>query len=203
MDTATVTSTRTVMLASADASLRQRLNQSLSGLRWQVREAGGGADALAQLERNPTEALILDYWLPDLEVIELAGHLHTLYPGMEMLRVDGDPIAGAARSPRRNELLHALREALEISQRRAPELEPEEPAPSSELAGEPSADVLAAVLSAAVLADAERTESTRRIYPPSANGLLTMVIEDMVGASAEMLELTRMIRLVAPRRPAC
>jgi hypothetical protein len=33
-----------------------------------------------------------------------------LYPSMELLRVDGG-IDGGARSPRRNELLHALREA--------------------------------------------------------------------------------------------
>ena len=41
---------RTVVLASADAGLRQRLRTSLTGLRWQVREAAGGAEAMAQLE---------------------------------------------------------------------------------------------------------------------------------------------------------
>ena len=41
---------RTVVLASADAGLRQRLRVSLTGLRWQVREASGGAEAMAQLE---------------------------------------------------------------------------------------------------------------------------------------------------------
>ena len=33
-----------------------------------------------------------------------------MYPAMELLRVDGGA-DGGARSPRRNELLHALREA--------------------------------------------------------------------------------------------
>ena len=42
--------TRTVVLASADAGLRQRLRRSLTELRWQVREATGGAEAMAQLE---------------------------------------------------------------------------------------------------------------------------------------------------------
>ena len=40
---------RTVVLASADAGLRQRLRASLTGLRWQVREAVGwrGGDGAA------------------------------------------------------------------------------------------------------------------------------------------------------------
>ena len=47
---------RTVVLASADAGLRQRLRRSLTGLRWQVREATGGAEAMAQLEASRPEA---------------------------------------------------------------------------------------------------------------------------------------------------
>lgn len=101
---------RTVVLASADAGLRQRLKKSLTGLRWQVREACGGAEAMAQLEELRPEALLVDSWLPDLEVGEFAGVIRMMYPGVELLRVDGGA-DGGARSPRRNELLHALREA--------------------------------------------------------------------------------------------
>src|SRR5271154_684395 len=101
---------RTVVLASADAGLRQRLRASLTGLRWQVREASGGAEAMAQLEDSRSEALLVDSWLPDLEVGEFATVIRMLYPTMELLRVDGG-VDGGARSPRRNELLHALREA--------------------------------------------------------------------------------------------
>ena len=35
---------RAVVLASADAGLRARLKTGLTGLRWQVLEAGGGAE---------------------------------------------------------------------------------------------------------------------------------------------------------------
>src|ERR1700677_987837 len=110
MDTGEVAAARTVVLASADAALRQRLRTSLTGLRWQVREAGGGAEAMAQLEDARSEALLVDSWLPDLEVGEFATVIQMLYPSMELLRVDGG-VDGGARSPRRNELLHALREA--------------------------------------------------------------------------------------------
>ena len=59
----------------------------------------------------------MDSWLPDLEVGEFAGQIRRLYPAMELLRVDGAAESGAARSPRRNELLHALREAQELDER--------------------------------------------------------------------------------------
>ena len=109
-DVTEVAATRTVVLASADAGLRQRLRASLTGLRWQVREASGGAEAMAQLEDSRSEALLVDSWLPDLEVGEFSTVIRMLYPAMELLRVDGG-VDGGARSPRRNELLHALREA--------------------------------------------------------------------------------------------
>jgi len=57
METGEVAAARTVVLASADAALRQRLRTSLTGLRWQVREASGGAEAMAQLEDARSEAL--------------------------------------------------------------------------------------------------------------------------------------------------
>ena len=43
---------RDVVLASADAALRQRLRESLTGLRWRVHEASGGAEALTLLEHQ-------------------------------------------------------------------------------------------------------------------------------------------------------
>ena len=107
------TTMRTVVVASVDRALKERLRQSLTGMRWQVREAGGGAEAMAHLDSARPEALLLDSWLPDLEVGEFAGQVRLLYPGVDMVRVDGGVESGGARSPRRNELLHALREAQE------------------------------------------------------------------------------------------
>jgi len=106
-------SNRSVVLASADTALRGRLRDSLTGMRWKVREASGGAEAMAQLEEQRPEALLVDSWLPDLEASEFAGNIRAMFPGIDVLRVDGDSLAGGARSPRRHELLHALREAQE------------------------------------------------------------------------------------------
>lgn len=103
---------RTAMLVSADVSLRQRLSETLLGMRWQVREAAGGAEALSFLEENPCEALLLDAWLPDLEAQELAAHLRALYPALDLICMDEPaPATGGARSSRRNELLFALHRA--------------------------------------------------------------------------------------------
>ena len=102
---------RTVLLASADADLRARLRQELTALRWQVREAAGGAEAMALLEAEGAEAMVLDSALPDLEVSEFASEMRIRHPVMELLRMDGIVDEAGGRSPRRNELLHALRQA--------------------------------------------------------------------------------------------
>jgi DNA-binding NtrC family response regulator len=195
--TAATGTNRTVLLASSDASLRQRLNLSLSGLRWQVHEAEGGADALAQLEGRPVEALLLDNWLPDLEVGEFTGQIRSLYPDMDLLRIDGDPIAGSTRSPRRHELLHALREAHGASRRADGEGE-------TSLVVDPPAVLTASAprqTSHPDLLEPEQPHlaSVRPPRPRIAGSLLNLVIDEMVGQSPEMLELARLIRLVAPR----
>ncbi len=202
MASANIAYDRTVILASADASLRQRLRESLSGLRWNVREACGGAEAIAQLEGRPTEALLLDHWLPDLEVMELAEQIGALYPQMEMLRIDGDPIAGGARSPRRHELLHAVREALGSSCRESLVLE----SPTS------THDTLASARQRGGV-NPRTSTSGCSVGPVSSSGLepaqrsrrtfgkpeTSVLIKELVGESASMVELARTIRLVAPR----
>ena len=159
---------RSVVLASADGGLRARLRTELAGLRWTVIESAGGADAMAKVEMERPEALVVDSWLPDLEVSEFAGQMGALYGGMDVLRMDGRPVAGVARSPRRNELLHAIREAEETG----------------------GANLVVVSAPAAVEAPA---------YVAAAVPAVAAGLPEMVGESAPMLELARMIRLVAPR----
>jgi DNA-binding NtrC family response regulator len=103
---------RTVVLASADMHFRERQRRELTAMRWQVREAGGGAEAMGHLEVECAEAMVLDSVLPDLEVGEFAVQMRSRYPVMDLLRVDAGADEAGVRSPRRNELLHALRQAL-------------------------------------------------------------------------------------------
>jgi transcriptional regulator with GAF, ATPase, and Fis domain len=165
-------SMRCVVLASADAGLRSKLTEDLTGLRWTVRGAVGGADAMAQVEEVRPEALLVDSWLPDLEVAEFSAQMMSLYPAMDVLRVDGSPArqgsgGQGARSPRRNELLHVLRLAQEHG--------PVESASSA-----------TPYLMATVVAPAVMTRPAESL-------------PEMIGESAVMRELARVIRLVAPR----
>ncbi len=105
---------RTAVLVSADASFRQRLAEILIGMRWKVREASGGAEALSYLEEAPSEALLLDFWLPDLEAGDFAEQLRIQYPNLDLICVnEAEEMLGKPRSARRPELLHALRRAQE------------------------------------------------------------------------------------------
>ncbi|MGC2545294.1 MAG: sigma-54-dependent Fis family transcriptional regulator, partial [Silvibacterium sp.] len=101
---------RTAVLASADLSFRQRVRDALTGLRWQVREAAGGAEALAHLDAAPAETVILDSGLPDLEIQEFITEFEKLHPGIDLVTVGDTPTRrNVTRSPRRNEILFALR----------------------------------------------------------------------------------------------
>jgi DNA-binding NtrC family response regulator len=196
------TALRTVVLASADAGLRQRLRVSLTGLRWQVREAGGGAEAIAQLEASRPEALLVDSWLPDLEVGEFAGQIRVMYPGIELLRVDGGN-EGATRSPRRNELLHALREAQDgavndtAAWAAAPITVPRAVSRGfSEMKifeRHGLQDSFCVESERQGLASSIGFEESVRIVTPG------WTLPEMVGTSEAMSELARLIRLVAPR----
>ena len=59
------------------------MRDALTGLRWQVREAAGGAEALAHLDAAPAETVILDSWLPDLEIQEFITEFEKLHPGVD------------------------------------------------------------------------------------------------------------------------
>jgi DNA-binding NtrC family response regulator len=173
--------TRSVVLVSADGELRKRLRVSLTGMRWKVHEASGGAEAMSQMEEFQPEALLMDHWLPDLEAGEFAGQISQMYPGVDVLWSDGE-LAGGVKSPRRHELLHALRE----SEGRPGGVHPTCPAENAVLMGHPKVEV------------AQPTSQNRDVAHPVLSVDATAPIEGMVGSSAAMRELALLIRLVAP-----
>ncbi len=162
--------TRSVVLASADAALRQRLSDRLTEMRWIVKQAVGAVEAMAQVDLTRPEALLIDSWLPDLEVGEFAAHVASRYPSMDVLRLDGSLSNDlrVSKSPRRNELFHALRQA-------------QEDAPT----GAAVATVQPDLQPRAVAGKSKRRAAE--------------ALPDMIGDSAPMLEMARMVRLVAPR----
>jgi DNA-binding NtrC family response regulator len=96
-------------VASADSNFRQRISETLRGLRWQVREVEGGAQAWAEAESAAPEAIIVDSWLPDLEMSEFLKEFSGSFPGVDVVTADGSAEVDAPRGPYRQELLYTLR----------------------------------------------------------------------------------------------
>lgn len=189
---------RTAVIASADLSFRQRVRDALAGLRWQVREAGGGAEALAQLDSAPAETLILDSWLPDLEIQEFIAEFEKLHPIIDLVTVDDMPARrNAVRSPRRNEVLFALRRGQDTDGavwNGAPEIGRREPQFES------ASLVLTKRETALNEANGEMTAMARRAATASYVMNASCRLPEFIGEHPAMLKVSRRVRLVAPHR---
>ncbi len=189
---------RTAVLVSADASFRQRVRDALADLRWQVREAAGGAETLAFLDAAPAEAVVLDSWLPDLEIHEFVAEFERVHPEVDLIMADASFATGSKlRGPRRNEVLHALRRAQATDEaiwNTAPRSAsgPASPAPAARpaqnLSGLPAA------------LDAHSGAHPAEIFGGNAPAAAHACrLPEFVGSDPSMLEVSRRIRLVAPR----
>lgn len=205
---------RTALVASADRNFRQRLNEILTGLRWQVREAAGGADAWAQAETALPEVVIVDSWLPDLSCVEFLKEFRSSFPEVALLSADGAQSNKCPRSPHRQELLYALRLSQETDGAAwagAPMLlAGEPPARNTISAGGAGFDIPSSirVVKESVKGFGESSLAAHVASAPDKNG--TQVEEreipsasdrlpEFVGNAPCMLEVSRRIRLVAPR----
>ena len=73
------------IVASADKEVRKRILRRLRAQRWTVEEAMGGAEALSLVEDGVFGALLLDRWLPDLEVSELVEIIKARHPQVQVM----------------------------------------------------------------------------------------------------------------------
>ena len=198
---------RTALVASADSSFRQRLSHVLSGLRWQVREAEGGAEAWAEAESALPEAVIVDAWLPDLDLNEFVRDFRGNFPDVDLVTAAGSSAAESPRGPHRQELLYALRESQETntaSWNRAATTDGIEEAAmpiSDRKEGQDSPACLAGPAPAAIEAGGNRgaiavlaTDRER-----TSGGNASDRLPELIGNGGCMLEVSRRVRLVAPR----
>ena len=203
---------RTALVASADRSFRQRLAHVLAGLRWQVREAEGGAQAWTEAEAALPDAVIVDSWLPDLDLGEFLGEFKERFPEVDLVTAAGNVAAESPRGPYRQELLYALRHCQETdtaawnaapaigkSDREIARPESLNPADAS-LAASASAPCSFTPLLPSLPAGTGKTISiqsgrTAQGVEPNPSDRLP----DLVGNAACMLEVSRRVRLVAPR----
>ncbi|MFP5276104.1 MAG: sigma-54 dependent transcriptional regulator [Acidobacteriota bacterium] len=173
---------RTALVASADGSFRQRLAQVLIGLRWQVREAEGGAQAWAEAETSHPEAMIVDSWLPDLDLEEFLKDFRASFPEVDLVAAGGSSAQDHPRGPYRQELLYALQHCQDNDTavwKAAPVTQ--EPAP---------------VKICAVLLPTRPAAEVRTEKDTAASGER---LPELIGNAACMLDVSRRVRLVAPR----
>ncbi|MGD0939178.1 MAG: sigma-54 dependent transcriptional regulator [Terracidiphilus sp.] len=207
--------TRTALVASADRSFRQRLTETLTGLRWQVREAEGGAQAWAEAERAVPEAVIVDSWLPDLELVEFLKDFRNQFPEVDLLTASGTVSQESPRGPHRQELLYALRRSQDTDTavwNAAPALtkpvqsvEPHNvrhwplavPGDSNHRSSSPQGSAPAAVLPEPNLPNNRPSESA--MPAPRVEAAQAERLPELIGYAPCMLEVSRRIRLVAPR----
>ena len=84
------------IVASPDSLFRKRVLQQLAARSCFAEEACGGAEALALLAEGNCRTLLLDQFLPDLEVGELVGMIRARHPQVEVRVLDsqGENAAG-------------------------------------------------------------------------------------------------------------
>lgn len=189
---------RSVLLVSADDNFRERMQSTLSGLRWRVAVAGTGAEAWSEAEQQMPEVLVVDSWLPDLDVREFLRDFCEAFPRVDVVTTEAMSGLQAPRSPHRQEVLYAMRSS-------------EESAPADTAAWNTAREAQVQVISEGrkpvlsvrterraqeerkVGADAPADE--RRVRDIS----VAERLPELVGDAACMLDVSRRVRLVAPR----
>jgi DNA-binding NtrC family response regulator len=171
------------VVAIADASSRQRATVLLEQLRWSAIATESGAQAFAKLDQNSTQALLLDSWLPDLQINEFIVECGRRYPTLDIITLDApEESRGSVRHARRQELLYVLRQALATQREQAPVVEEHFELIGAAILPEEVQPTHAPVIAVGTVAAADP------------------LLPEFVGGSAVMAELVRMIRRVAPRR---
>ncbi len=201
---------RTALVASSDCNFRQRLSETLRGLRWQVREAEGGAQAWEEAENAPPEALVVDSWLPDLDLAEFLKDFRARFPEVDLVTMGGSAAEQTPRGPYRQELLYALHRSQDNDTaiwNAAPALT-KQPPPDPALAHPWAVPAPAGASAAATAPPSGGRLGPRPVraapvaeHPPAAaaDPALSERLPELIGFAPCMLEISRRIRLVAPR----
>jgi DNA-binding response OmpR family regulator/two-component sensor histidine kinase len=79
----------TILVVDDDPDVRQIMSGVLSGLRYQVKEAGSGKDALDILRKHRLDLLVLDFGMPDLNGAEVAASARQTNERLRILFVSG------------------------------------------------------------------------------------------------------------------
>lgn len=193
---------RTALVASADTNFRQRLAQQLGGLRWHVLEAESGAQAWTESETATPDAVIVDSWLPDLDIGEFLHAFKERFPEVDLVTAVGDASQESARGPYRQELLYALHSSQEVDatpwsmDAARSGVGPDRPERASilDLPAGSAPPSIASLMGKGKTVSIQSGRSARCVETNAGERL-----PELVGNAACMLDISRRVRLVAPR----
>ncbi len=181
-----------VLVASPSSVVRQRVLENLLPRARRVEQASGGAEALVHLEKGSWQVLFLDRRLPDLDAEELSETVRKRYPAIEVVLLDSEDDAPAADIEPLTPLLNSTWNAPEDSrdQSRTPDSD-EKMDPRR---GRSVAPNISPNIDRIIDLNVDRDQSHARDAAAS-----IAVLPGMIGRSAIMQPVYRMVHLVAPR----
>jgi DNA-binding NtrC family response regulator len=103
-----------VFVVSSNARLREELQGKLNAPRWNVLQAGGGAEALRLLQRHGAEdgVILLDPMLPDLDANEFHGIVRDRFPNTQVMMLNSHTgqilVGGSSPTPVSRKLADAV-----------------------------------------------------------------------------------------------
>jgi DNA-binding NtrC family response regulator len=171
-----------------------------------VREAASGAQAWAEADASALEAMIVDSWLPDLDLGEFLKEFQAVFAGVDILTAEGDVPFEMTRSPYRQELLYVLRSGAHDSDQEPAYETVQNTAQHSEAAPASVLTDTAAWNAAPILESPASASFAKTGYFPApavaaAHAVAPQIerLPELIGHAPLMLEVSRRIRLVAPR----
>src|SRR3990172_13253360 len=79
----------TILLVDDEPHILKALQRILRRDPYRVLTAGSAGEALAILEKEPVNVLVLDYWMPDVDGLKVARTAKELYPGTIRIMLTG------------------------------------------------------------------------------------------------------------------
>jgi len=169
-----------VLVASPSTVVRQRVLESLVPRARSVEQASGGAEALLHLEKGFWQVLFLDRRLPDLDAEELSQTVRQRYPAVEVVLLDNENDAAPGH--------FAAQAAPPPPPRRGA------PSPGSDHGDRHQSEYASGEPNRGQEGDHERSQD-----PSDSLAAASDALPGMIGSSAIMRPVYRLVNLVAPR----
>ena len=80
-----------MLIVSPNSEFREKVMERVRHTHGHADQASGGAEALAMLETTEYHALLLDHWLPDLDITELSEIVKAGFPNLQVFVVGSNP----------------------------------------------------------------------------------------------------------------